>query len=146
MTSVVHSDAFPLLTGCTKVPSEYNTYILTCHTIFYVQFLPPQSPSASMPSAKEIAPGSPTNQEKSSFRRILSRVSLLKANGKLSGHPDARVSTKRGWKAFLRPFARKMTPIADVGASIAEAVPVLGAPLKGSLDALTKTLKIIEVR
>ncbi|TEB37966.1 hypothetical protein FA13DRAFT_1725592 [Coprinellus micaceus] len=99
-----------------------------------------------MASPKGITTGTPTNREKSSFREILSRVPLLKGNGKLAGHPDARDLTKRGWRAFLRPFARKMTPIADVGASIAEAVPVLGAPLKGSLDALTKTLKIIEQR
>ncbi|KAJ3528163.1 hypothetical protein NMY22_g9523 [Coprinellus aureogranulatus] len=54
------------------------------------------------------------------------------------------IKTKRWWSFSLRRFGRKAAVLANVGASIAEAVPVLGAPVKGTLEASIKVQTILE--
>lgn len=57
------------------------------------------------------------------------------------------VSVKRdsGTVEALRRFGRKAAVILGIGASVAEAVPVLGAPVKGALEAAIKVQTILEV-
>ncbi|TEB37962.1 hypothetical protein FA13DRAFT_714242 [Coprinellus micaceus] len=50
----------------------------------------------------------------------------------------------RGWKTDLRTIGRRFVPIAEVGASVAEAVPIFGAPVKAALEGLVKVLNLIE--
>lgn len=56
------------------------------------------------------------------------------------------VPLRRRWKGIVRSLGRKAVPIADVGASIAEAVPIFGASVKGALEASIKVQRILEVR
>lgn len=48
-------------------------------------------------------------------------------------------------KALLRRLGRKTAVVLGICASVAEAVPALGAPVKGALEAAIKVHTILEV-
>ncbi|KAJ3516527.1 hypothetical protein NMY22_g14188 [Coprinellus aureogranulatus] len=82
------------------------------------------------------------------FRLLLSKITLAFSSDAVSVNPSsgAVIKTKRWWSFSLRRFGRKAAVVANVGASVAEAVPVLGAPVKGALEACIKVHTILEKR
>ncbi|KAJ3516529.1 hypothetical protein NMY22_g14186 [Coprinellus aureogranulatus] len=73
------------------------------------------------------------------------RITLSGSKVRVKQRPGAVNKTKR-WRPALRRFGRRAAVMANVGASVAEAVPVLGAPVKGTLEACTKVQTILERR
>lgn len=68
---------------------------------------------------------------------------IAKQSGTSVPAKTARIEKLRSaWKAVMR----EIVPVAEVGASIGKAVPILGAPVEGALEALAKVLKLLEGR
>ncbi|TEB37964.1 hypothetical protein FA13DRAFT_714239 [Coprinellus micaceus] len=54
------------------------------------------------------------------------------------------VPRTKNWKRLLRPFARKLVVVAEVGGTSAEIAPVIGPSVKGALKALSQVLSSVE--
>ncbi|KAJ3528162.1 hypothetical protein NMY22_g9525 [Coprinellus aureogranulatus] len=84
------------------------------------------------------------------FRLALNRVALAFKSDAVTVNVNQDcgtvIKTRKWWSFSLRRFGRKAAVVANVGASVAEAVPVLGAPVKGALEASIKVHTILEKR
>lgn len=88
-----------------------------------------------------------TSTQPAFLRPFSSFNSIKQSNGNVSVEQGTGTAVPtRSWIRFLRPFARKAAVVADIGASVAEAVPVLGPSVKGVLEASIKVQRIFEVR
>ncbi|KAJ3543684.1 hypothetical protein NMY22_g3049 [Coprinellus aureogranulatus] len=100
----------------------------------------------SLGSAEESEGNGASNSQKSSPFEILSihlrKITLERGKAFVKETFGSRFKIKR----LLRPFGRKAAVVADIAASVAEAVPMLGPTVKGALEAAMKVQRMLEKR
>lgn len=95
--------------------------------------MPPRSSAARSSRSAQDEPVPPSSKT----AQLLSRLKVRDRS--------AVVRQDSGFVKALRQFGRRAAVVLGICASLAEAVPVLGAPVKGALEAAIKVQVILEV-